>query len=128
MKILGFDHCAIVTPDVIKTAAFYKETLGLSTGPRPHFAVNGEWLFREDQALVHIIENGSSPPPAALDHVSFAATGLGEFCATLRRRNVSFVLKRQPMPSNAWQLFLRDPNGVRIEINFAAGESASSAD
>jgi catechol 2,3-dioxygenase-like lactoylglutathione lyase family enzyme len=126
MNILGFDHCAIVTPDVAGTAAFYECVLGFAPGPRPQFAVRGAWLYQGHRALVHIIEGQPSGERAALEHVAFAATGLSAFVARLRQGDIPFELKRQPNPVDTWQLFVRDPNGVRIEIDFAATENPAT--
>lgn len=57
-----------------------------------------------------------------VDHLAFRATGLKEMLAHLKRHKVDF---RQRMVSDQglYQLFLIDPNGVKIELNFANSEA-----
>ncbi|PZR88120.1 MAG: hypothetical protein DI537_24440 [Stutzerimonas stutzeri] len=123
MKILGIEHCTVMTPDIAATAASYQRVLGFVGGPRPAFAVRGAWLYQNDQPLVHIMEGRPEVGSAALEHVAFVATGLASCLDHLRRESVAFDLKRQPPPVQNWQIFLRDPNGVRLELNFAASET-----
>jgi catechol 2,3-dioxygenase-like lactoylglutathione lyase family enzyme len=57
-----------------------------------------------------------------IDHVAFRATGLEETLARLRAEGVEFN-ERQVDGQGLYQLFLFDPNGIKIELNFDAAEA-----
>jgi hypothetical protein len=57
-----------------------------------------------------------------VDHVAFRATGLIELIEHLKRRGVSFT-ERRVNDQGLYQLFLLDPNGVKVELNFEAAEA-----
>jgi hypothetical protein len=41
--------------------------------------------------------------------------------ATLKSRGLTYDLRRQ-QETDVWQLFFHDPNGARVELDFAANE------
>ena len=62
-----------------------------------------------------------------LDHIAFFGKNVSEYLAKLKARGVKHDLRRLPEPGHAgglWQLFFFDPSGARVEIDFAASESA----
>ena len=58
----------------------------------------------------------------AVDHIAFHATGLGETMTRLHDLGEDFT-ERQVDDAGLYQLFLFDPNGVKIELNFPASEA-----
>ena len=60
--------------------------------------------------------------PGVIDHMAFSATGLAETLATLAANGVAHTC-RQQAGSGVWQVFLFDPNGARVELDFAADET-----
>jgi catechol 2,3-dioxygenase-like lactoylglutathione lyase family enzyme len=128
MTISKLDHFTIVTDSVAVTAEFYEYTLGLKRGPRPNFAVPGEWLYYEGDPVLHVVEQELLPSTGPLDHVAFRGTDLTGFIDRLKARGVSYDLRRLPEggpSSGAWQLFFHGPNGARLEIHVAAGDALS---
>jgi catechol-2,3-dioxygenase len=99
---------------------FYCDLLGLEEGPRPDFGSRGHWLYSGDRPIVHLsVAAGDSPQPGFthLDHVAFQAAGLAEFTNRLERSGVAY--RRHFIPELAMtQLFLEDPAGTGIEVNF----------
>jgi catechol 2,3-dioxygenase-like lactoylglutathione lyase family enzyme len=121
------DHFTVLTADLNKTVAFYRELLGLEAGPRPAFPFPGAWLYRRDGvALLHVIEKASIPnEPGVLDHIAFRGVGLAALIDRLEARDLVYDLRRLPdgePGDGVWQLFFHDPNGARIEVDFAADE------
>ena len=53
--------------------------------------------------------------------VGFRATGLEETIAHLTKLGIDFK-ERQVNDQGLYQLFLFDPNGVKVELNFAVSE------
>ncbi len=49
--------------------------------------------------------------------MAFGATDLRYFANHLRQLDIPFNLGRQP-GTGIWQLFLHDPNGAKIELDF----------
>jgi len=54
--------------------------------------------------------------------MAFSATGLGDVLKRLDAAKLPYDLRRQPQ-SNVWQLFLFDPNGARVELDFDPSEA-----
>ena len=62
----------------------------------------------------------------AVDHIAFSADGLAAMQAHLRGLGIAF--RERTVPSvGLHQLFLTDPCGVVIELNYAATEQAAPA-
>lgn len=126
MTITGMDHFTVLTDDLNRTVTFYRELLGLEAGPRPAFPFPGAWLYRDGAALLHVIERGSIPAGAGvLDHIAFRGVGLAAFVSRLEARGLAYELRRLPdggPAAGVWQIFFNDPNGARVEIDFAARE------
>jgi catechol 2,3-dioxygenase-like lactoylglutathione lyase family enzyme len=130
MPITRMDHFTILTPDVEMTVAFYQEVLGFTLGPRPAFPFPGAWLYSGDKAVLHVIERSAIPQGGGvLDHIAFWGEGLPYFLATLKARGLTYDVRRLPEGGHAagvWQLFFYDPNGARVEIDFAPTETAGA--
>ena len=126
MPIERMDHFTVLTTDAIATAEFYGSVLGLEPGPRPNFAFPGVWLYNGDKPILHVVERDDIPTSAGvLDHMAFWGTGLADFVARLKSRGIEYELRRAPdggPATGVWQLFFRDPNGARVEIDLAANE------
>src|SRR5215208_5541357 len=58
----------------------------------------------------------------ALDHIAFRATGLRTMLEHLRKEKMPFS-QRRANGQALFQLFLYDPNGIKIELNYAAQEA-----
>ena len=144
---LSLNHFSIRTLDLAATRSFYESVLGLAVGPRPNFSFPGLWMYSGDpaspaNACVHIIgmdphdpeglrsylgerEAGSLRGSGAVDHVAFFATGLVEMRQRLRTLGVA-ARERTVPDLGLHQLFLDDPNGVVIELNYPAAEHAAA--
>jgi len=124
MTIEGMNHFTILTDDVSKTVNFYHDVLGLTAGPRPNFDFDGAWLYGGGAPILHVI--GGRAPEAlkagVIDHMAFSARGLPSVLATLKRRAIEHECRRQK-GSGVWQVFFFDPNGAKVELDFAATES-----
>ena len=62
-----------------------------------------------------------------IDHMAFSATGLRATIATLDAKSVE-VPCRQQTGTGIWQVFLHDPNGARVELDFAPEEPGDRDD
>jgi catechol 2,3-dioxygenase-like lactoylglutathione lyase family enzyme len=114
MGVRGLNHFNITAPaDVIERVRdFYVEVLGLYAGA---------------EAVVHLTCEGedSRTPHArsAFDHVAFSCEGLREIVERLERSGVAYELDEVASLGQV-QLFLRDPAGVGLELNFTGEQLA----
>ncbi len=123
MGIRGLDHINIGTTRLADTVAFFRDILGLEVGWRPGFAFPGAWLYAGETAVVHLVELSDARAPsssAALDHFAFR---IDDFEETRRRLDGAGVQYRSlEVPGTPIrQLFVRDLNGVNIELNYRPG-------
>ena len=125
MATTGLNHFTILTDDVPRTVQFYGELLGLTDGPRPQLGFPGAWLYAGGQAVLHIV--GGRPRDelraGVIDHMAFTATGLKATLAALDTRRVEYVC-RQQTGTGIWQVFVHDPNGAKVELDFSPEEPA----
>jgi len=116
------DHYNVSTLKLAETVQFYEAVLGFENGPRPPFNFPGAWLYCEGRPVLHLNDlAGSGRQPGtgtgAIEHIAFASRG---FAATQRHLTTLGIHHRisQVPGRTRWQIFLRDPNGVEIELNF----------
>lgn len=144
---LSLNHFSIRTLDLEATRSFYEKVLGLTVGPRPDFAFPGYWMYRGDHgdianAVVHLIGMDRNDPQGlkqylgdrdasslrgsgAVDHVAFFATGLAGMRQHLK--GMGIAARERTVPNiGLHQVFLDDPNGVVIELNYPAAESSAA--
>lgn len=125
MPITRMNHFTVLCEDLATTVKFYGELLGLREGPRPPIGIPGAWLYAGEEPVLHVIAGRSLPNPrgGVLDHMAFSATDLRGTVARLDSASVPYKLGRQAQ-TGVWQLFFHDPNGARVELDFAATEAA----
>ncbi len=125
MTTTGMNHFTVLTDDVTVTVAFYREFLGLTEGPRPPLGFPGAWLYAGTQAVVHVV--GGRPRSelraGVIDHMAFSATGLAAAVAALDAKGIAHQCRKQ-VGSGVWQVFFHDPNGAKVELDFAPEEPA----
>jgi catechol 2,3-dioxygenase-like lactoylglutathione lyase family enzyme len=132
MPLTQMEHYLVLTDDIEATRDFYCEALGLSVGPRPPLEFQGFWVYLGDTPCIHIAATASymahsrtqgipvsarAPGTGPLDHIAFNADDYDGVLARLRQHGVS-VTCHEPPGGAIRQLFLSDPNGLKIEINF----------
>jgi catechol 2,3-dioxygenase-like lactoylglutathione lyase family enzyme len=66
---------------------------------------------------------GGGSGTGAIDHIAFRATGLRQMLEHLRAEGVPFT-QRRANGQALLQVFFYDPNGIKIELNYAAEEAA----
>ncbi len=118
MAIQGIDHINIGTNRLTETITFF-EGLGLAVGARPNFDFPGAWLYAGGQPVVHLVElteAKSASAGAALDHFAFAIQDYDGMVGKLDAAGVEYRARAVP-GAPVRQIFLRDPNGVTIELN-----------
>lgn len=108
---------------------FYVNVLGLENGPRPDTPVRGFWLYHGSRPVVHLAESGTRPDPVRpshLDHIAFACDDFEGMRRRLEQAAVPHDINRIPS-ADLTQVFLRDPAGIRLELNFYGGTGGAAA-
>ena len=138
MPLSHIEHFLLQTADMEKTRAWYVDVLGMHVGPSPDFKFPVFWLYLGDKDVVHVTEGGKGisenrkkyvgqqsdavTGTGVVDHIAFRATGLRDMIAHLKTLGVDFK-QRQVDDQGLYQLFMFDPNGVKIELNYAKAEA-----
>jgi len=127
MAIVKPTHYSIRTADLDASQRFYTDVLQLRVGFRPPFNFPGVWLYpgqgESEFGAVHLIgvlgeqRDENLPGSGSVDHIAFLATdwpGMRQRCDAL---GVPYRVQRVPS-LNLIQVFLVDPSGVTIELNY----------
>jgi catechol 2,3-dioxygenase-like lactoylglutathione lyase family enzyme len=143
MPISKLAHYSIRTNDLQKSCEFYERVLGFKQGYRPPFDFPGAWLYKggdeNDFGTVHIIGIDPNNPEGlsaylgdkeipstgtgTVDHIAFLATGVADMWKTLEAEGIEW--RDRTVPSlGLHQVFIEDPSGVTIELNYPASEVA----
>ncbi len=121
--ILSINHIQLVAEKdlVLKLRDFYCDIVGLSEGFRPAFERFGFWLYIGDKDVLHLITpkhgDARSSQKSSFDHVAFKTGDYQGVLKKLKILNIPFEEKLIPGMS-AHQIFLQDPAGNRVELNF----------
>ena len=123
MAVTGLDHYALLSSDLARTTRFYTDVVGLSVGFRPsELTFPGVWLYVGAEPVVHIISGKPIPgrETGAVDHLALKAVGdLDATLARLKAHGIEYTSRRLER-TGVTQVFFRDPDGVGVELNFAA--------
>ena len=138
MPLEHLQHLLIQTADLEGTKDWWVDVLGLEVGPHPDFKVPVYWLYLNGRDVLHVTTGGKDASEnrkryagqesedtygsGVVDHVAFHASGLTAMMAHLDTSGVAYK-QRQLGDQNLYQLFLIDPNGVKVELNFPAAEA-----
>jgi catechol 2,3-dioxygenase-like lactoylglutathione lyase family enzyme len=132
MPVTELNHFLIRSNNLERTRDFYCKVLGFEVMPRPDFPFPGYWLGINGKIQVHMAQAGvpnsklyylGSPKNAAtgnsgvIDHIAFLATEPDKFVRHLNELKVTFRPRNFP-ESQLYQLFIKDPDGLTIELNF----------
>jgi catechol 2,3-dioxygenase-like lactoylglutathione lyase family enzyme len=137
MALAFIEHFLIQSADIEVTKDWWCNVLGMHVGPSPDFKFPVYWLYIGERDVVHLTQGGknvsenrmkylgqssqATDGSGVIDHIGFRATGLEETISRLTKLGVDFK-ERQVNDQGLYQLFLFDPNGVKVELNFSASE------
>lgn len=148
MPISKLAHFSVRTAALEASRQFYCNVLGFQEGFRPPFNFPGIWLYQggdeTDYGVVHLVgvdnndadglngylgnkAQGSLHGSAAVDHLAFLATDLLDMRRRLRDAHLEY--RERTVPSlGLHQVFVEDPSGITIELNFPAAEAQEPSD
>ncbi|MBU6463146.1 MAG: VOC family protein [Bradyrhizobium sp.] len=122
MSVGLLDHFNIRTKKLGETVRFYEEVLELKQGDRPNFRFPGAWMYSEGQPVVHLVDISQTseqqkPDSGVVHHIAFASRGFCGMKERLQSMSLPFDVREVP-GVDVWQIFVTDPNGVVIELNY----------
>jgi catechol 2,3-dioxygenase-like lactoylglutathione lyase family enzyme len=143
MPLSHIEHFLVAADDIDATRDWYARVLGMTPGPHPDFGFPVHWMYVDGVDIVHIgpsakqagdiqkkylgrTSQDTGSGTGALDHIAFRATGLRAMLEHLKRERVPFS-QRRANGQALFQLFLYDPNGIKIELNYEAAEAEGIA-
>jgi catechol 2,3-dioxygenase-like lactoylglutathione lyase family enzyme len=127
----AMEHVLVLADDIEQAREFYCEVVGLEVGDRPALEFPGYWLYAGSVPCVHLADRAAylaharrlglpvsdGLGPGAVDHIAFSGTDYDQTRALLARRGVPAVANIVG-GGGPRQVFIQDPSGVRVEINF----------
>ena len=143
MPLSHIEHFLIAADDLDATRDWYARVLGMRPGPHPDFGFPVHWMYLGDRDVVHIGPSArnagdiqkrylgrtsadAGTGTGAIDHIAFRASGLAKMLSHLRAEKIAFT-QRRANGQALFQVFFFDPNGVKIELNYAAEEAEGIA-
>ena len=132
MPLTELNHYFVRANNLEETKKFYCDVLGFEVMPRPTFPFPGYWLGVNGKIQVHMGPDGidnadmyylGTPKNAVtdhagvVDHIAFLATKPGEFIRRFKERSMEYQPRSLP-EFDLYQIFIKDPNGLTIELNF----------
>jgi catechol 2,3-dioxygenase-like lactoylglutathione lyase family enzyme len=128
MTISSLHHINIQTTKLEETRDFYERVLGLYIGARPDFGNYGYWLFLpgSDHPIVHLSQCAVEGPDQMLDagnridHVAFFGHDLEGTLKHLDKMGIDYTANpdRLYLDAKMVQVFMKDPNGINVELGF----------
>ena len=132
MAIIGIEHVNIRTACLPETIHFYRDILGMTVAPPPGRSdlSDGAWVYGSDgSAVLHIgdaalVCPGETQAPATvpsdtgtIHHVALSCDDYGQVRELIEADDIALTANDLPQ-FNLRQIFIRDPNGVLVELNF----------
>ena len=132
MPITELNHFLLVAKNLEKTKKFYQKVLGLELAARPDFGFPGYWLKAGDGICVHLASQEPNKTrdmfllkkhprgtkgSGSVDHIAFLAKDPFEVKKRIQKSRIEMHFRSFP-DAKLFQIFLKDPDDVTIELNF----------
>ncbi len=145
MLVRRLNHYNVLTTDLDATTTFYERVLDMKVGPPPSGdRLRGAWIYDgEGTPVVHVqfvdpaeperkfadirkrlgemadgLSLASMQGTGVIEHIAFECTDYDTVAARLRDNGLAYRANEAPM-ARLRQLFVKDPNGITLELNFA---------
>ena len=119
MRTRGFTHVSVHAHDLEESARFYEEVFGMEEVPSPGFPFPVRWLAVGD-LQVHLFLSDDEAPRG--HHFGLDVDDFEAVYRRAREKDVQikegYFSKIYELPDGAAQLYLRDPAGNMVEVNY----------
>lgn len=130
--VIGLDHYFVRVNDLERSRRFYCEVLGFAEMPRPDFPFPGYWLGVDGGIQVHMgprgtadaqhpcygkTERSATHDTGVIDHIAFVASEPESFARRFDAIGLEARVRYVPQ-IRLLQIFVSDPDGLSIELNF----------
>lgn len=128
MTALGINHVSVHADDLETSIAFYEDVFGMRRVPSPNFEAPVEWLECGDQQL-HLFDRDVDVP--VYHHFGVTVDDFEEVFRVAQERDLfaNWDDSGDPgiysLPDEAVQMYLNDPAGNLVEVNWPSVESLS---
>jgi lactoylglutathione lyase len=124
MPAISINHVSVSADDLDESARFYEDLFGMERIPTPNFGDPVLWLRVGDMQL-HLFKRGVDAPQH--HHFALEVDDIGEVYRKAEARGAfdsrTHGQHLRSLPSGQIQLYLRDPAGNLIEINWPSVET-----
>ena len=132
MPVTAINHYLVVSKNLERSKKFYEQVLGLELAERPDFGFPGYWLKTGDNICVHLASQDpnkirdnfllkkhpkGTTGSGSVDHIAFLAQNPEEVRNRIQKNKVEMHFRSFP-DAKLFQIFLKDPDDVTIELNF----------
>jgi catechol 2,3-dioxygenase-like lactoylglutathione lyase family enzyme len=132
MPVTELNHYFVRANNLEKSKNFYCEVLGFEVMQRPDLPFPGYWLGVDGKIQVHMGPHGianselyylgtrsesATSNSGVVDHIAFLATDPQAVSERLKLMGVAGRKRYLPAVS-LFQIFVQDPDGLTIELNF----------
>ena len=119
MRAKGFTHVSVHAQDLEESARFYKEVFGMEEVPAPGFPFPVRWLRVGDLQL-HLFPSDDEAPRG--HHFGLDVDDFEAVYRSAKEKDVQieagYFSNIYELPDGAVQLYLRDPAGNMVEVNY----------
>ena len=119
MRATGFNHVSIHARKLEESVAFYVDVFGMEPIPTYTFAFPVQYLRLGDLQL-HLFERDTDAP--SYHHIAFNVDDFEETYRRAKQRGIleqeSFFQDMYELPDGSVQMYIRDPAGNLIEIDW----------
>lgn len=119
MCTTGYTHVSIHAHDLDESVRFYQELFGTEELPAPNFPFPVRWLRIGDLQL-HLFESEAEAPSG--HHIGLEVDDFEAVYEKAREMRAQieegYFSKVYQLPDGAVQLYLRDPSGNMVEVNW----------
>ena len=132
MPLTELNHYLLVAKNLERTKTFYTDVLGLELAERPDFGFPGYWLKIGDEICVHLASQApnkvrdtfllkkhprGTTGSGSVDHIAFLAKDPENVRKRIQNKGIEMHYRSFP-EAKLFQIFLKDPDDVTIELNF----------
>jgi catechol 2,3-dioxygenase-like lactoylglutathione lyase family enzyme len=132
MPVTGINHYLVVSKNLERSRKFYEKVLGMKLADRPDFGFPGYWLKTGGDICVHLASQNpnrirdrfllkkhprGTTGSGSVDHIAFLAKDPYGVRTRIQKNKVKMHFRSFP-DAKLFQIFLKDPDDVTIELNF----------